>query len=97
MARLKNNGFEIARFEKVFPGDAELEWRKRLVSLRSNGWIMKKEQVRFKAQEPVEGSCYSRPAYNRDWGWKKAFRVKEVLSLDEIVAVYANEGYRLVL
>lgn len=49
MANLKSNGVELARLRRVMPGDHECEFdMEQCVSVRSNGWLLKK--VRFVGQ-----------------------------------------------
>jgi hypothetical protein len=90
MARLMNNGFELARLVKDMPGDENIEWRKKFISIRSNGWLLVKEQVRFKA----DGFS---PAHNHDWGWKRylhtAKDVNIIAACDRIVTRFVEKGY----
>lgn len=60
MAALKNNGYELARFEKIKTGqnrEGESETTKTVLSIRSNGKVLKKWSVKS-------------PSFNHDWPWK---------------------------
>ena len=93
MACLKNNGVELARLVKslpLTPNDGHLIFRKVFMSLRSNGWVLRKSQVRYMATSFKE-------AYNHDWGWQRWIRVKQgvdiVEALPRIVAQYKLKGF----
>jgi hypothetical protein len=84
MAKLKAHGTEVARFEQYLVEAGENGSRRVTVySIRSDGAILKKLKVYFKA------GTY-RPAYWHDFGWKLAARPKVARPLgllrDDLIA-----------
>lgn len=46
MANIKSNGTELARLRRILPGDSECEFdMEQCVSVRSNGWLLKKTRI----------------------------------------------------
>ena len=92
MACLKNNGVELARLVKDIPvvNEKHLHWRKRFLSIRSNGWVLRKSQVGYVATD-------FKGAYNHDWGWNRWIRVKQGVDINEalprIIAAYKLKGF----
>ena len=89
MARLKNNGQELVRAVMVRHGDSDMEWRKTHLTLHSNGWILRKDQIRFRADRHS-------PARNHDWGWKRYRRAKPGASVPRTARTFEKWGFEVV-
>lgn len=90
MARLKNNGHEVARFERKSgasgAGHSRVLGRRTVYSVRSTGAVLRKDLTFF----PAAG--YS-PEYWHCYGWKIAARPKNARPLDELRAALLTRGF----
>lgn len=80
MARLCNNGNEVARFklEKIFEGGKVNRY---FYSVRDNHVILRKLQI----NDPAEN-------FKHDYGWKVFKRLKKDVSLEKIVLHFEQMG-----
>jgi len=87
MAKLSARGrTELARFSKqnnVSGTDRSAEWERRTYAYMSDGHLLKKYDVRFKATEYTA-------AYNYSYGWKDEGKR---FSLDEVRMMLLAKGY----
>lgn len=94
MARLKNNGHEVARFEHESGpsgnGHSRALGRRIVYSVRSTGAVLRKESVLFPA------SGYS-PEYWHCYGWKIAARPKNARSLEQLRPALLDRGFHEVM
>ena len=86
MAKLSAHGRELARFEKLMSGDADVIARRKLYSVREDGAILSKYMVQFAADR-------YRGAYWHDYGWKLAARPKKARPLDSFRPAALAQGY----
>lgn len=90
MARLKSRGrTELVRLVRELPGDDDVHFRKRFVALMSDGVVLRKDQVRFKATqswEPSRGRLH-------DWGWKVHGRIKATATTESFTESHVKAGY----
>lgn len=90
MAKLSAHGTEYARFEKktINQPTEYTEWSRYEYAIMSDGWILKKLTVRFRADG------ISR-AYTHSYGWKRARKIKSNKILDA-VDYFINQGFKKV-
>ncbi len=89
MACLKNNGYELARMEKIDRQvdeitDQEEKWV-RTISIRSNGYILKKFNVTV-----IETNK------KMNFPWKRYRKLKKNFNLDTVKDVFSKSGYQLI-
>lgn len=80
MATLSKNGIEIARYEKhITESDGVV--RSAYISLRSNGWILQKNAIKY-----LNGARH-------DWGWKRRSKAKQTSDLGAVDRYFGRLGY----
>ena len=88
MARLSSRGRnELVRLERetdVLDPDDSTDWRRETVAFMSDGKIMRKLDVRFKA------TAYS-PARKHSYGWKVTSKLKAGLIPEEMVDKFVQK------
>lgn len=95
MAKLSARGRrELVRMEKEDNGDDEFcDWRRKTISFMTDGRILQKYDVRFKATE------YSK-ARKHSYGWKEYLKLKKDVDLYEafsnLIKKFEAKGWKLV-
>lgn len=82
MAKLSAHGKELSRVEKMLPGNDRVAWKRHIISIRSDGYLMIKRQIKFLN----DGRLH-------DAGWHRLAKIRVDYTADQVTATYVDKGW----